>query len=619
MSRNITVAAAQLGPIQMAEPRSVAVERMVRLMERAHRRGVELVVFPELALTTFFPRHYHADISEADHWFETAMPSNVTAPLFAAARRYGIGFHLGYAEMTEDRRRFNTSILVNPDGDILLKYRKVHLPGHAEFDPRRKVQHLEKRYFEVGDLGFPVIRAPMGEVAGINMGMLICNDRRWPEAWRVLGLQSVELVALGYNTPSLNMEAGGFEAHHLRVFHSHLSIQAGCYQNACFAVATAKAGTEDGCELFGHSIIVNPQGEIIAMAASWDDELITADCDLDMCALGRTTIFAFEKHRRPETYGRITGQTGAVEPPEWSSRGVNPALTDWVPGGCDERDRCRHPCQDEAARRGTPVAGARRQQAAAAATSQAEVGRPTGRGGAAQAGCRGLVRQRRHDDRCRGLTRFDHRHAGAVLDRRAVMRHPGAAEDHRAGAGGGACARGVDQSGACRIRLQQRLHRHVQRDLGGQSALQPHRPQRGEMAGLGGIDDGDHAEPLGARHGDRHRRAEHAEHRPLGRGTRGLDAGIRGTGDHVGIRRLALDQAAERLHHTVPIAPVIDRRRSLAQGDDIEVAALRADGTGPVRPRCRRNRQPSELGLTTRMRAMQILSAHWPGRSSGPI
>ena len=176
------------------------------------------------------------------------------------------------------------------------------------------MQHLEKRYFEVGNLGFPVIRAPMGELPGINMGMMICNDRRWPEAWRVLGLQSVELVLLGYNTPSLNMEAGGFEAHHLRVFHSHLSIQAGCYQNACFAVATAKAGTEDGCELFGHSIIVNPQGEIMAMAAIWDDELITADCDLDMCTLGRTTIFAFEKHRRPEAYGRITQQVGAVEP-----------------------------------------------------------------------------------------------------------------------------------------------------------------------------------------------------------------------------------------------------------------------------------------------------------------
>jgi N-carbamoyl-D-amino-acid hydrolase len=325
-SRVITIAAAQLGPIQQAEPRSVAVQRMIRLMEHAHKRGVELVVFPELALTTFFPRHYHVNITETNHWFETSMPSNETAPLFDAARRYGLGFHLGYAEMAVETaadgivrtRRFNTCILVNPEGEILLKYRKIHLPGHAEYDPRRKVQHLEKRYFEVGNLGFPVIRAPMGGVSGINMGMMICNDRRWPEAWRVLGLQSVELVMLGYNTPSLNMEAKGFEAHHLRVFHSHLSIQAGCYQNACFAVATAKAGTEDGAELFGHSIIVNPQGEIIAMAASWDDELITAECNLDMCTLGRTTIFAFDKHRRPEAYTRITEQVGAVDPPLWT-------------------------------------------------------------------------------------------------------------------------------------------------------------------------------------------------------------------------------------------------------------------------------------------------------------
>ncbi len=316
MARTITVAAAQLGPIQRAEPRSVAVERMVRLMERAHARGVQVVVFPELALTTFFPRHYYADLAEADGWFETAMPSDETAPLFEAARRYGIAFHLGYAERTPDGRHFNTAILVSPAGEVMLKYRKVHLPGHAEYDPARQVQHLEKRYFDVGDLGFPVLRAPLGGMP-VNAGLMICNDRRWPEAWRVLGLQSVELVMLGYNTPSLNQDARGFEAPHLRVFHSHLVIQAGAYQNSTYAVATAKAGVEDGCELFGHSIIVNPQGEILAQATSWGDELITADCDLDRCTLGRTTIFAFDRHRRPEAYGRITAQVGAVAPPDW--------------------------------------------------------------------------------------------------------------------------------------------------------------------------------------------------------------------------------------------------------------------------------------------------------------
>src|SRR6185437_6655781 len=117
----ITVAAAQLGPIQKAEPRSVAVARMIGLMERAHQRGVELVVFPELALTTFFPRHYEENVAKADHWFEAAMPSNETAPLFDAARRLRIGFHLGYAEIAREadetgpvrKRRFNTAILVN--------------------------------------------------------------------------------------------------------------------------------------------------------------------------------------------------------------------------------------------------------------------------------------------------------------------------------------------------------------------------------------------------------------------------------------------------------------------------------------------------------------------------
>jgi predicted amidohydrolase len=317
VARVLTLAAAQLGPIQRAEGRDEAVGRMVRLMERAHRRGAEAVVFPELALTTFFPRWYEEDVAAADRWFETALPSPATAPLFAAAERFGIGFHLGYAEKTPDGRRFNTAVYVHPSGEVVLKYRKVHLPGHAEYDPLRKVQHLEKRFFAVGDLGFPVVRAPVGGQA-LNLGLMICNDRRWPEAWRVMGLQQVELVMLGYNTPSLNMDGRGFEAHHLRVFHSHLSVQAGCYQNACFAASVAKAGTEDGHELFGHSIVVNPQGEIMAQATSWDDELIVADCDLEMCRLGRETIFDFARHRRPEHYGRITAQAGSEAPLEWA-------------------------------------------------------------------------------------------------------------------------------------------------------------------------------------------------------------------------------------------------------------------------------------------------------------
>ena len=314
MTRLLTVAAAQLGPIQKSEGRDVAVARMVRLMERAHQRGVQLVVFPELALTTFFPRHYHENKLEADHWFEEAMPSNETAPLFEAARRYGIGFHLGYAEIAHEpdetgamrRRYFNTAILVSPAGEVLLKYRKVHLPGHADFKPERNVQHLEKLYFEVGNLGFPVIRAPMGPLDGLNMGMMICNDRRWPEAWRVLGLQSVELVMLGYNTPSLNQEKSGFEAHHLRVF-SQPSVDPGRLLSECDICCGQRPRrgwrTVTSCSVTRSSSTRRVKSWRWPQVGMTNSSPPTAT---SICAgWGRTTIFNFAEHRRPEAYTRI--------------------------------------------------------------------------------------------------------------------------------------------------------------------------------------------------------------------------------------------------------------------------------------------------------------------------
>ncbi len=155
MSRTLTVGAAQLGPIARNEPRASAVRRMIALLERAHTRGCTLVVFPELALTTFFPRWYMEDQSAVDRFFEREMPNPEVQPLFDAARRLGVGFHLGYAELcVEDgtTRRFNTAILVSPEGAIVGKYRKIHLPGHREHEPALPFQNLEKLYFETGNL-----------------------------------------------------------------------------------------------------------------------------------------------------------------------------------------------------------------------------------------------------------------------------------------------------------------------------------------------------------------------------------------------------------------------------------------------------------------------------------
>jgi len=311
MARVITVGAAQLGPIARQDSRALVVKRLLGLLGQARGRGCDLVVFPELALTTFFPRWWMEDQAEIDAFFEREMPGPETRPLFEEAARLGMAFCLGYAELINERgalRHYNTSILVDRAGRTVGKYRKVHLPGHAQNEPWRPFQHLEKRYFDVGDLGFPVWRALDGV-----LGMCICNDRRWPETYRVMGLQGVEMILLGYNTPAHNPPAPEHDA--LGPFHNHLVMQAGAYQNATWVVGVAKCGREEGCDLLGQSAIIAPSGEIVAQAATLGDELVTAACDLDLTRSYKETIFNFARHRRPEHYRLIVDRAGA-EPPE---------------------------------------------------------------------------------------------------------------------------------------------------------------------------------------------------------------------------------------------------------------------------------------------------------------
>lgn len=312
MTRHIIAGAAQLGPISRSESREVVVARMIDLLKQAKSRGCRYVVFPEMALTTFFARWYMEDEAELDSFYETEMPGPKTQPLFDMAAQLGVGFYLGYAELAyEDgkKKRYNTAVIANERGQIIGKYRKVHIPGHVEFLPKRSVQHLEKRYFDPGNFGFPVWR----EFDGI-VGMCLCYDRRWPETFRVMGLQGVELVAVGYNTPAANREAT--EPNHLKMFHNHIVMQAAAYQNGTWIIASAKAGNEDGFDMLGGSCIISPAGEIVARSHSLDDELITHQCDLDLCKYIKETVFNFAEYRQPESYKRIVDQVGVEYPPK---------------------------------------------------------------------------------------------------------------------------------------------------------------------------------------------------------------------------------------------------------------------------------------------------------------
>ena len=295
-----------MGPIQRDDSREQVAVRLLDLLREAADAGCDLIVYPELALTTFFPRWFVDDIAETDHYYERSMPNDATQPLFDEARRLGVGFCLGYAllEHSPDGvHRWNVQTLVERDGSIVGTFKKVHIPGHEEHEPDRPFQHAERYYFEPSPDGFGVWDAFGGRV-----GMMICNDRRWPESYREMGLQGVELILCGYNTPLHYAPDPSQDP--LQGFHNSLVMQSGAYQNGTFVVGVAKGGVEEGVPSLCESRIIAPSGEILAAAETQGDELIVADCDLDWCKQYTGTLFDFDRYRRPEVYTRLTTQRG---------------------------------------------------------------------------------------------------------------------------------------------------------------------------------------------------------------------------------------------------------------------------------------------------------------------
>jgi hypothetical protein len=306
MSRTLRVAGGQLGPIQRDHTRADVVERMISLLHDAADRECELVVYPELALTTFFPRWFAPDISDFDHWYERSMPNAATAPLYAEAERLGIGFSLGYALLEErgvHTNRWNVMTLVDNKGTEVATFKKVHIPGHDDHDPTRPFQHAERYYFDQSPDGFGV-----WDAFGARVGMMICNDRRWPESYREMGLQGVEVILCGYNTPI--HYAPDPSQDELAGFHNKLVMQAGAYQNGTFVVGVAKGGVEEGVPSLAESMIIAPSGEILAEATTDDDELIWADLRLDWCRQYTGTLFNMDYYRRPEAYTHLTSMRG---------------------------------------------------------------------------------------------------------------------------------------------------------------------------------------------------------------------------------------------------------------------------------------------------------------------
>ena len=335
MPRKLKVAAAQLGPIHITTPRPEVIARMIKLLQSASSLGAQLVLFPETAFTTFFPRHLITSEAELDTFFEhdDSLPTSPnTKPLFNEAQKLGIDISIGFAERDKDGKGYNTSVYYSAkQGGVIAKYRKVHLPGTKEpFENPGAINQLEKRYFEPGNLGFKAFRTPdlilgaakkgsEGKGPGKGdpiVGLMICNDRRWAEGWRCYGLQGVEVVLCGYNTAGFAPDLWGTrkpmtpeEAEVDAVFHHKLVMQGNSYvrsdkisyflnapltslkMNACFSISAAKAGLEDGkYDLIGGSCITDPEGHVVAEAKGKGDEIVFAEIDLEDCRQGKEKV-----------------------------------------------------------------------------------------------------------------------------------------------------------------------------------------------------------------------------------------------------------------------------------------------------------------------------------------
>src|SRR5258708_34892110 len=260
MPGQIKVAAAQMGTNNEGTPREESVERMLVLLESAARDGVELMAYPEMALTTYFPKKIRQDF---DQFFETDVPPKALEPLLRRAAQARIAVHVGLCGKA-DGRYFNTALLTDRDGRLCGTFRKIHLPGTKAADGFAQV--YEPYYFAHGDTGYRVFDA-----VGAKVGVAICQDRRYPESYRALALQGAEIILIGYNTP---ISALALDL-------NELCMRAGAYANACFVVGSAKAGVEDGVELIGGSSVINPLGQIVAKATTTGDELVSAPIHLD--------------------------------------------------------------------------------------------------------------------------------------------------------------------------------------------------------------------------------------------------------------------------------------------------------------------------------------------------
>lgn len=281
----LTIAAAQTGSVQ--DGGLDAIEALAHAqLDEAGRRGVQLLTFCELFLTPFFANRLEEDF---DRYF-MAEDHPVLRRLAAKAQQHRMALVLPFAEHAA-HGYFNSAHLFDEAGRCVARYRKTHIPAYFPVPGHGGTGSYEKFYFTPGG-ALDVVT-----LAGVRVGVQICNDRLYPEASRVLALQGAEMIAM-----PISFSTYADPAQRTSIW--EVPLRARAYENGVFVLACNRVGTEGVRHHLGRSMVVDPRGMIVAEAGTADAELLVAEVDLDDVAHARKK-FPWWRDRRPDLYGTL--------------------------------------------------------------------------------------------------------------------------------------------------------------------------------------------------------------------------------------------------------------------------------------------------------------------------
>ncbi|MDL2278863.1 carbon-nitrogen hydrolase [Parabacteroides sp. OttesenSCG-928-G07] len=285
----------KVGIIQQANNSNIAgnIEKLEKNIRSCAAKGSELIVLQELHNGLYFCQTESTDIFEQAE----SIPGPSTERFGKLAKELGVVLVLSLFEKRAPGLYHNTAVVIEKDGTIAGKYRKMHIPD----DPA----YYEKFYFTPGDLGFRPIDTSVG-----RLGVLVCWDQWYPEAARLMALHGAEILI--YPT-AIGWESSDSEAEKKRQLDAWVTVQRGhAIANGLPVIAVNRIGHEpdpsgqtNGIQFWGNSFIAGPQGELLAELSNEKEETLVFDIDKNRSEQVRRW-WPFFRDRRIDAFGGLT-------------------------------------------------------------------------------------------------------------------------------------------------------------------------------------------------------------------------------------------------------------------------------------------------------------------------